>query len=53
MDPFEDLNTIEEVDARYKTYKDAGEGEIYWHSANRRKLDIHYLECKLNTLLIN
>lgn len=57
MDPFGDLNTIEEVEARYNEFKEAGEGRIYWHAANRRKIYLHYQEreyihiCLINLLL--
>lgn len=44
--PFADLQTIEEVQRRFNEFEEAGEGRIYWHAANRRKIYLHYRECK-------
>lgn len=46
MNPFGDLHTIEEVQHRYDEFEEAGEGRIYWHAANRRKILLHHQECK-------
>lgn len=51
MDPFQGLNTIEEVDALFRQYEAAGEGQIYWAAANRRKLRLHYIEREFSHIL--
>jgi len=43
-DPFEGLDTVEEVDRRFKEFEDAGEGNIYRQAANRRKIILHRRE---------